>query len=472
MEAATVVAPSRPATEQAVSSPGRVMAVVSAAVFMASLDLFVVNIAFPAIERDFAGVSLAGLSWVLNAYTIVFAALLVPMGRAADRIGRRRFFVGGLLLFVAASAACAAAPSAEALVGARVIQAVGAAAILPSSLAILVAQLPAEKRPAAIGLWAAIGGVAAAAGPPLGGLLVQGSWRWVFLINVPVGLTAAVLAGRVLQESRDPRATARPDLLGTVILTASIALLALGLVKGPDWGWTAAQTIGALAASVTGLAAFLLRSARHPAPVIELPLLRVRRFAGAVGSAFLFSAGFGAMLLAGVLFLTGVWDYSILKAGLALAPGPLMAAASAAPAGRLAPRFGEQRLAALGCLTFAAGCTFWALNATAEPAYVSQLLPGMVLTGIGVGMTLASVSNAAVSALPPERFATGAAVLSMGRQLGIALGVAILIAIYGKPAAADAVAHFHHGWWFMAAAGATAALAALAIGKPNPQVRV
>jgi len=164
VEAASAVASGRTATEKTVSSPGRVMAVVSAAVFMASLDLFVVNIAFPDIQRDFSGSSLAGLSWVLNGYTIVFAALLVPMGRAADRLGRRRFFVGGLLLFVAASAACAVAPGVETLVAARLIQAVGAAAILPTSLAILVAQLPEDKRPAAIGLWAAIGGVAAAAG--------------------------------------------------------------------------------------------------------------------------------------------------------------------------------------------------------------------------------------------------------------------------------------------------------------------
>lgn len=465
MEAAAVAADPVATPREAVSSPGRVMAVVSAAVFMASLDLFVVNIAFPDIERDFAGSSLAGLSWVLNGYTIVFAALLVPMGRAADRIGRRRFFVGGLLLFVAASAACAGAPSVDTLVAARVVQAVGAAAILPTSLAILVAQLPPAKRPAAIGLWAAIGGVAAAAGPPLGGLLVQGSWRWVFLINVPVGLTAAFFAGRVLQESRDPRVTQRPDMLGTLIFALSIALLALGFVKAPDWGWTGWETITALVAAAVGLAAFVERSRVHHTPVLELPLLRVRRFAGAVGAALLFSIAFGAMLLAGVLFLTGVWDYSILRAGLALAPGPLMAAASAVPAGRLAPRFGERRLAAIGCLTFAAGTASWALRIGAEPAYLSELLPGMVLTGTGVGLTLASVSNAAVSALPPERFATGAAVLSMARQLGIVLGVALLIAIYGKPAAAEAVTHFHHGWWFMAAAASAGALAALAIGK-------
>src|SRR4051812_29000938 len=279
---------------------GPVLAVVSAAVFMASLDLFVVNVAFPDIQRDFGGASLANLSWVLNGYTIVFAALLVPLGRAADRLGRRRFFVGGLLLFVTSSAAAAAAPSVAALVAARVVQAIGAAALMPTSLALLLAAIPLQKRATAIGIWAATGGIAAACGPPLGGLLVEASWRWVFLINVPVGLAAAFAATRVLEESRDPEQAARADSLGAALLTASVALLALGLVKAPDWGWANDRTVAALAASAAGLVAFVIRSARHHTPIVELPMLRVRSFSMAATSALLFSAGFGAMLLGGV----------------------------------------------------------------------------------------------------------------------------------------------------------------------------
>src|SRR4051795_5521190 len=166
---------------------GPVLAVVSAAVFMASLDLFVVNVAFPDIQQDFHATSLANLSWVLNGYTIVFASLLVPFGRAADRLGRRRFFVGGLLLFVAASAAAAAAPSIELLVAARVVQAMGAAALMPTSLALLLAEIPLAKRTTAIGIWAATGGIAAAAGPPLGGGLGEGAWGRGFLVHPPRG---------------------------------------------------------------------------------------------------------------------------------------------------------------------------------------------------------------------------------------------------------------------------------------------
>jgi EmrB/QacA subfamily drug resistance transporter len=462
----TAEASTRPAADPPVARPGRALAVVSAAVFMASLDLFVVNIAFPDIQRDFSGSSLAGLSWVLNGYTIVFAALLVPMGRAGDRIGRRRLFVGGLLLFVAASAACAAAPSAEALVGARVVQAVGAAALMPTSLALLLAEIPLERRAAAIGIWAATGGIAAAAGPPIGGVLVEASWRWVFLINLPVGLTAALVAARVLRESRDPAHAQRPDLTGAAILTAAVGLLALGFVKAPDWGWGSTTTLAALAGSALALVIFAIRCVRHSAPLLELAMLRVRSFSTATTAALLFSIAFGAMVLAGVLFLTGVWHYSVLKAGVAFAPGPFTAAVFALPAGRLAPRLGERRLAAIGCLVFALGSAWWALRLGTTPRYAADLLPGSLVTGAGVGLTLPSVSSAAVAELPSARFATGSAVLAMSRQLGIALGVAVLIGILGHPQPGDALAHFQAGYWFIAAAALSGATVAAAIGRP------
>src|SRR3954453_16935481 len=452
--------------------PSLVLAVVSAAVFMASLDLFVVNVAFPDIEQQFGGTSLANLSWILNGYTIVFASLLVPLGRAPDRLGRKRFFIGGLLLFVLSSALAATAPSVEALVAARVVQAVGAAALMPTSLALLLAEIPLEKRAGAIGIWAATGGIAAAAGPPLGGLLVEASWRWVFLINLPVGLAAAFAATRVLRESKDPEHARNPDAVGAGLLTAAVALLALGLVKAPDWGWGNGRTIAVLAASLLALIVFSGRSSRQPSPVVELPMLRVRSFSMAAMAAFLFSAGVGARLLGGVLFLTQVWDYSVLEAGLAFAPGPFTAAMFALPAGRLSARFRPRVLTTAGCAVFGLGAAWWALRMGPDPAFVSEMLPGMILTGIGVGLTLPSVSAAAVSALPPARLATGSAVLQMARQLGIALGVAVLIAIFGHPAPGEAVAHFHNGWWFIAAARAPGAVAGLRIRVSEPQNQV
>ena len=280
----------------------KVFAVVSLGVFMSSLDLFIVNIAFPDIQRDFGGTSLASVSWILNAYAIVFAALLVPAGRIADRVGRRRVFLTGLGVFTAASALCAVAPSVELLVAARVLQAVGGALMLPTSLGLLLPEFPPERRATAVGLWAAVGGVAAAAGPPLGGLLVQADWRWIFLVNVPLGVIGIVAGSRVLREVRDPDQGRFPDLLGAAFLIAGIATLTLAIVKGPSGAGARRASSVASPPRAVLVGATLLRSARVPAPVIELPMLRVRSFALAnVGSVFFF-IGFASMLLTGVLF--------------------------------------------------------------------------------------------------------------------------------------------------------------------------
>src|SRR3954467_2261013 len=227
----------------------RVLIVVSAAVFMASLDLFIVNIAFPAIERDFGGTSLASLPWILNAYAIVFAALLVPAGRTADRLGRKRSFIAGLALFTLASALSAAAPNVELLVAARVLQAIGAASVFPTSLALLLPEFPPAERRKAVSIWAALGAVAAAAGPPIGGPPAHAGWQLVFLVNVPIGIVLLVFAVRTLSEAREPAGTPRPDLLGAGLLTAAIGTLTFAIVKSAEWGWGSARVIALLAAA-------------------------------------------------------------------------------------------------------------------------------------------------------------------------------------------------------------------------------
>lgn len=449
----------------------RVLTVVSVATFMASLDLFIVNIAFPDISRAFDGSSVAAMSWVLNAYAIVFAALLVPAGRMADRIGRRRAFLGGIVVFVIGSALCGVAGSVVLLVGARVVQAAGAAVLLPTSLALLLPEFAPAERPRAISIWAAVGAVAAAAGPPVGGLLVEASWRLVFLVNVPVGIGAVYFAARILRESRDPDQT-RPDLPGTVIFAASIGLLALGLVKAPTWGWGSAPTLGAVAASAAGLAAFWVRCRTHPSPVVEPSMLRVRSFALAGIASLLFSTAFGAMLLAGVLFMTGVWHYSVLKAGLSLAPGPAMAATFATISGRLPLRIAPGVLAATGMGVFACGAGVWLWRIGVHPSYASEMLPGQILTGIGVGLALPTLAGAATASLPPARFATGSAVFTMSRQLGFVLGVAILVAVLGSVDGADPVAPFHAAWTFIVVVLLGGATSALAIGPVSGRAPV
>jgi EmrB/QacA subfamily drug resistance transporter len=448
------------------SRRARVTAIVSVGVFVASLDLFIVNIAFPDLRRDFAGTSLAGLSWVLNAYAIVFAALLVPAGRWADSAGRKRAFLGGLALFTAASAACAAAPSVGLLVAARVVQATGAAVLMPASLGLLLPEFPAERRGLALGLWAAVGGTAAAAGPVVGGLLVELSWRWVFVVNLPVGIAAIVAGARVLREVRDP-SPVRPDLLGAASITAAVGTLVAGIVQGPDWGWSDQRVLGLFAAAAALVVFFAVRSAQHPAPIVEPALLRVRAFTGASVAGVLFFMGFAAMLLGSVLFLTQVWHETVLHAGLMLAPGPATAALFAVPGGVLSARVGPRAVGAAGALLFAAAGVWWASALSADPHYASDFLPGMLVGGAGVGLVNPALAGAATAELPPARLATGSAVLTMARQLGSALGVAVLVAVLGAragSASSEAVDAFGDAWVLMAAAATATAAVFLAIG--------
>ena len=444
----------------------QVLTVASAGAFMGFLDVTIVNIAFPDIQRDFSGTSLAELSWILNAYAIVFAALLVPAGRIADRIGRRRGFALGLVVFAVASALCAAAPSPELLVAARVIQAGGAAFLVPTSLALLLPAFPLTQRATAVGLWGATGAIAAATGPSLGGVLVDaGGWRWVFLVNLPLAVITLVAAFRVLDESREPDPTGRPDLAGAIMVMLGIGALALGLVKGNEWGWGNVRTVAAFAIAAVLVPAVVWRSRRVAVPIVEPALLRVRAFAVANVATVLFAASFYAMLLGNVLFLTQVWGYGVLDAGLAITPGPIMAAVFAGPAGALADRFGQRAVAVPGALIYSAAFGWYLTHVGAEAHYARDLLPGMLAGGAGVGLTFPTLSSASAAALPPARFATGSAVLGMTRQIGAVLGIALLVVVLGTPDPADPVAGFDDAWALMLAGGLGTALTAAALGR-------
>ncbi len=452
----------------AVSSSRRTRPTVTAlivltGVFLSSLDLFIVNIAFPSISADFHGESLSSLSWVLSAYTIVFAAALVPAGRWADRAGRKRAFLLGLAVFTASSALCAVAPSLDFLVGARVLQAFGGALMLPTSLGLLLPAFGPDRKGAAIGLWSAVGGAAAAFGPPIGGLLVQVSWRWVFLVNLPFSLLALVFGVRLLDEVRDPVAH-KADLLGAGLLSVSVASLVAGVVEGADWGWASPRIVGAFTVAAVSAAWLVVRSFRHPNPVIEPAVVRHRAVALADVSSLAFFSGFGALVLGGVLFLTGVWHESVLRAGFMIAPGPLLAGLTAFPGGVLGARLGHRIVGTAGSLCFAAGGLWLAARAGATPDWVGAYLPGSLLGGFGVGLMLPSLGGAATAPLPPQRFATGSALYAMTRQIGVALGVACLVAILGTATGPAAVDAFHHAWIFMAGCGLLAGAILQGIG--------
>jgi len=460
-----------PGTAGGTSRKWWVLAVLASVAFMAQLDLFIVNIALPSMTASFRGAGLSDLSWVLNAYAIVFAALLVPAGRLADHFGRRRFLLTGVVVFTLASALCAVSPSLTVLVAGRVVQAAGAALIVPASLGLLLPAFPQRQHTLVVGIWAGVAAVAASSGPPVGGLLIELSWRWIFLINVPIGIAALAGGLRFLPEIRAERGARLPDPLSAVALLAAVTLLVLGTIQGPSWGWGSAATVGTLAAGVLATAVTVSRTLRHPHALIEASLFRSREFASAAIALFLFFVAFSVFLLITVLFLEDQWGYSALRTGLAIAPGPMTAAVFAFSSGRIAARFGRVLPALTGTLATAAAAVFWLVATPAHPSYLTGFLPGMILGGIGAGLTQAPLF-AAASTLRADRATTGSAVLTMARQIGSAIGVAVLVALLAT-SDPHTLALFHRGWDLQvgAALAAAAAIAAMRLARPAARPR-
>jgi EmrB/QacA subfamily drug resistance transporter len=441
-----------------------VLLIVASGYALASVDLFVVNVALPEIAQDFGSAGLGDLSWVLNAYAIVYAALLVVFGRLADRFPREYGFLLGVAVFTIASALCATANGTLELVTFRIVQAAGAALMTPTSLSMVLATSSGEERHNNVRAWTAIGGLMAALGPVVGGLLVAISWRWVFVVNIPLGLAVLAVGWMRLPHVRGERVP-YPDVLGAALVTAGVALLTLGLVKGDDWGWGSTQTIGVLVGSAAVIGSFALHCLHHRNPLLDRRLFARRSFTGASIVATLFSVAFGAFLLSLVLWDQNVWHWSALQTGLAIAPGPFVVLPTTLLlAERLIIRFGAGVVVALGASLFSAGAVWFALFAGAKPDYFADIFPGLVSAGIGVGLTLPTMMASATSELPPANFATGSAVVNMLRQVGLAVGVAVLIAVLGTPQTTAAVLDaFDRSWLVIGAFAAASALASLAI---------
>lgn len=438
--------------------PNQVLAIVSLGIVLANLDLFIVNVALPDIARDFAGSGLDRLSWILNGYAIVYAALLVFCGRLAERHRRDRSFLFGIGLFTLASAACAAAGSVELLVTVRVVQAAGAALMTPTSLGLLLATFPPERRGGAVRFWTAIGGFAAALGPVVGGLLVTWSWRWIFVVNVPIGLFALAIGVWKLPVVPG-HAVPRPGIWGALLVTLGTGTLTFGIMKSPDWGWASGAMALTLGAAVVLGGLFLIDCLRSSNPLIDLGLFRSRPFTGAALILVPFSAAFGALLLSIALWLQEGWGWSGLKAGTAIAAGPfIVPLTSIVLAGRLIARVGPAAVVALGVASFAASLGWWAVVMGSEPS-MAAVIVGMILAGLGVGLTVPTLMGAGLATLPASSFATGSGILNMVRQTAIALGVAIFVAVLGAPETAPSrLAAYERAWWLFAAITLTALL--------------
>ncbi|GAA0410657.1 MFS transporter [Streptomyces luteireticuli] len=461
----TEVAPSHSATATAVAPDPRrwaVLAVASAAQFLAVLDVSAVNVAFPVIGEEFPTASAAGLSWVLNAYTVVLAALLVPAGRLADAAGRRRSFLLGLALFGLASVGCGLAPGLGWLVVARTVQGIGAAVLVPTSLSLALPAFPAGERATAVGAWTAISALAASGGPVLGGLLAASDWRWVFLVNVPVVL-AALAAGVRLLPSPVPGPRQGRDPLGTVFVLVAVGALTTAVVEAGDWGRASPATLGTLAAGLLATVLCVRHVRRVPEPVVDPRLFRTPGFTAAALGLFVYFLAYAAMLLAASTLCSDVWGWSVRRTGLALAPWPGTVLVVSLLSGRLVAALGERATASLGALCFTAAPLWWLAAVAAGPAagahYASAVLPGLVLAGVGTALCQ-SVMFAAAGRLPERRMSLGSGVLMVSRQAGTALGTAVLVGL-GGGAHRLGLGTLRAGWVFAAVAAALALAAAL-----------
>lgn len=444
----------------------RSVAVLGAAgALLAFLDVTIVTIALPSIDATFH-VAVTHGSWVVNTFNIILTAAVLPAGRAADRWGHRPATLVGLAAFTVASAACALAPDLGGLIAARAIQALGAAALVPTSLALL--QLTMRHRAVAVTVWGAVAAAAAGIGPSVGGALVTAphGWRLAFAVAVPVGVATLALAVVAAPPHRVGREVAIPDLTATGVTAASIAALAAAIVQGPSWGWTAPAVIGLAALATAGGGYVAHRTAGHPAPLVA-PDLLTRRVLTANTVSMVFSVAFAMALLNNVLFLVSVWRQTPRAAGLLMTCAPVVAALIAVPAGRLAERVGLLPMVAAGTLLFAGGCVWYAHLPPAR--HTLAWLAAGACTGAGTGTALPVAGSAAMAAVPDHRVATGGALNAAARQLGAVVGTSVLAAVIGTPSPGHAVQANRAGWDVAAGLALAAALIGLILGARRPR---
>jgi EmrB/QacA subfamily drug resistance transporter len=394
-----------------------------------TLNFSIIFVAYPEIRETF-GASDATVSWTLTAFSITVAALTVPAGWLADRIGRKRLFLLGVGLFGIGSLLVAAAPTIWLLIAARVVQASGLALEGPAAQAIILQVFPVEKRSTAVGAFGAVGGLFAALGPVVGGALIDTvGWRWTFAAGAPISVVAVLIGARYLPDHGGRAVPAPPDLRGMVLLVIGVGSLALGIVEGDGWGWSDPRTVGVLGLAVLALQQVVRRSARHPNPILVLGLYRSRNFRYGSILGFVIAGHFGAMYLSFIILMTEVWDMSRFRGGLAVALITVIAGPLSFYAGRIADRRGHAAVIFPGSVLLVCAGMFLILTMGEERALLSVWLPGATLYAVGVGLAHAATTSAAMSAVPPDRLGVGGAMSRIFHDVGSTLWVAVAIAL-------------------------------------------
>jgi EmrB/QacA subfamily drug resistance transporter len=434
MTIATVPVPPAlpPAVHEHKASPWPVFWIASVAAFLVSLDSTMLYAAFGALRAGFPDATAADMSWVLNAYTVVYAAMLIPAGGLSDAHGRKRIFMSGVTIFIAASAACGLAGNVGWLIVARVFQAFGAALLTPASLSIVLAAFPQSKRAVTVSLWGAVAGFAAAVGPSLGSFVVQSvGWPWAFFINLPIGALSLWAGAFMLKESARSTTRRKVDVVGMTLLIVAVGAVALAIVESESPSWSRVQLMATAATGVIALVGFVLWAKTVKHPLVDLDLFKHRTYSAVNAATLSFGIAFAMMFFTFFFYMSNVWHYGQALAGIAIVPGPLTVIPVAIVTGRLAGRYGHRPFLVGGALLYAASGLWFLVVPGMEPAYLTTWLPGLLLSGASIGLVMPSLSGAAVSKLPSEHYAVGSAVNQATRQIGAVIGVAITVLMLG-----------------------------------------
>jgi EmrB/QacA subfamily drug resistance transporter len=446
------------------------LALLSVVQFMVVLDIAIVNVALPSIQVDL-GFSQQNLQWVISAYALVFGGFLLLGGRAADLLGRRRIFLAGLIVFTLASLFAGLAWSEASLITARALQGLGAAVITPAALSILSTTfVEGRERNIALGVWGAVGGFGAAAGVLLGGILTDAlSWAWIFFVNVPVGVTAFILAPILLKESRD--ATVKSfDALGAVLVTGGLSSLVYAITQAGQDGWLAGKTVSFFAASIVMLVGFLAWEQRHPEPLMRLGILRIKTVSGANVAGFIMGTATFSLFLMLTLYMQQVLGYSPMKTGVGYLAVAGTAIFTSAIAAQLVTRIGVKPVLAIGMTSLTGGLVYFT-QVSVGGSYLADLLPGFLLIAVGLGFSFVPISIAALAGIQPAEAGLASGLINTSQQIGGALGIAALStiatsrtsdALAGGATRTQALVDGFHGAFFagviLAAIGIVAAL--------------
>ncbi len=443
------------------ANPWVVLVLVCLAQFMVVLDATIVNVALPSIQTDL-GMSETDLQWIVNAYTLLFGGFLLLGGRAGDLVGRKRVFLIGVVLFTTASLLCGLAQSDTWLVITRGLQGLGAALVSPAALSIVTTTFrEGAERTKALGVWAAIAVGGGAVGLVLGGALTEYlSWPWIFFVNVPVGIAAFVLSLRLVPESRDEHQHKSFDLAGAVTVTAGLILLVFGIVRSAEWGWGSGRVIGILVAAAALLVGFVLIERRSAEPLVRLSIFSVPTVRGANVAMLLVASGMFAMFFFNTLYLQRVLGYTALEAGLAFLPFTAGIIIGSVLSQTLVPKLGAREVPVIGIALAIAGLLLF-LRLTPDSSYLPDLLPGIMLTSVGMGLVFVPVTLIATSGIPADDAGLASGLFNTSQQVGGALGLAILSTfatsrtadeladLGGTPAdqASALVSGFHVAWF-------------------------